>query len=147
MVQITQSYMARGLLVWLGIIVAESVHGTLRQLFLAPALGDFNARRASFFTGILLIFVVSCYTIRWIGARNRGSLLAVGLLWAVLTMAFEMGLGFLVLGYSAGRIFEDYDLTRGGLMGFGMGFMLLAPMLAAWARGLLPASKNEQGTS
>ena len=60
------------------IMFAESVHGTLRQLFLAPAVGDFTARRISFFTGMLLIFVITYLLLRWIGAPTSGSLLVIG---------------------------------------------------------------------
>jgi hypothetical protein len=129
-------HLIRGFLVWLVIMFAESVHGTLRQFFLAPAVGDFTARRISFFTGMLLIFVITYLLLRWIGAPTSGSLLVIGTMWAVLTLAFEFGIGFLVLGYSRERVFEDYDISRGGLMGFGIVFMLSAPYLAARLRGL-----------
>src|SRR5439155_22201685 len=43
-------------------------------------------------------------------------LLGVGLLWVVLTVSFEVGLGRLVLGLPWDRITEDYDLTRGGFL-------------------------------
>jgi threonine/homoserine/homoserine lactone efflux protein len=63
-------------------------------------------------------------------------LLAVGLMWAVLMLAFEFGIGFFVLGYSRQRMLEDYDVSRGGLMGFGILFMVLAPYLATRTRGI-----------
>jgi hypothetical protein len=34
----------RSIAVWLVIIVVESIHGTLRELFLAPRIGDLPAR-------------------------------------------------------------------------------------------------------
>lgn len=128
-------YFARAFLVWLLIIFAESVHGALRQAFLAPLVGDFPARRIAFFVGMLLIFLIAYLFVRWIRAENAKRLFAVGLLWAVLTVLFEFGLGFFVLGYSRERMLEDYDLTRGGLMGFGILFLVLAPALAARLRG------------
>lgn len=124
-------YLLRGFLVWLAIIFAESFHGTLRQLFLAPLVGDFPARRIAFFTGMALIFLIACLFVRWIHAQNAKQLFAVGLMWAGLTLLFEFGLGFFVLGYSRERMFEDYDVSRGGLMGFGLLFMVFAPWLAA----------------
>ena len=133
-------HLVRGFLVWLLIMFAESVHGTLRQLFLAPAVGDFTARRISFFTGMLLIFLITYLLVRWIGAPTSESLFVIGAMWAVLTLAFEFGIGFLVLGYSRERVFEDYDVSRGGLMGFGIVFMFLAPYLAARLRGSRLAS-------
>ncbi len=120
--------------VWLVIIAAETVHGTLRQLFLAPAIGDFPARRVSVFTGTLLIFAVALVMARWLGARDRRTLIGVGLLWVVLTVLFEVGLGRLAFGYHWDRILVDYDLTRGGLMGFGLLAILFTPLVAARLR-------------
>lgn len=127
-------YIFRALAVLLVIIFAESVHGTLRQLFLAPLIGDFAARRIAFFVAILLIFLITYFSIRWISAPNVKSLLAVGLMWTILMTLFEFGLGILVMNYSWERMFEDYDLSRGGLMGFGLLFMVFAPWLAAKLR-------------
>ena len=129
-------FLLRGFAVWLLIMFAESIHGTLRQLFLAPLVGDFTARRMAFFTGMLLIFLTACLFINWVRARNSIQLFSIGLLWAILTLLFEFGLGFFVLGYSRERMFEDYDVSRGGLMGFGIAFMVFAPFLAAKLRGV-----------
>lgn len=133
-------HFSRGFIAWLVIAASESTHGTLRRLFLEPAVGDLNARRIAFFTGVLLIFAIAYLMIGWISARSAKALFAVGAMWAVLTIAFEFGLGLLVLGYSRERVFEDYDVTRGGLMGFGIAYMLFAPYLAARLRGLRSVS-------
>jgi hypothetical protein len=106
----------------------------LRQLFLAPIVGDFPARRIAFFTGMLLIFLITCVFISWISAQNTRQLLFVGLMWALLMLLFEFGLGIFVLNYSWERMLEDYDVSRGGLMGFGLLFMVFAPYLAAKLR-------------
>jgi len=127
-------YLARAFAVWLLIMFAESVHGTLRQIFIAPLIGDFPARRIAFFSGMLLIFLITYFFIRWISAETILSLFAIGLLWAFLTLLFEFGLGFFILGYSPERMFEDYDISRGGLMSFGIAFMIFAPVLAAKLR-------------
>jgi hypothetical protein len=52
-----------------------------------------------------------------------------------LTVVFEFSLGR-ALGSSWDRILSDYDPSRGGLMLFGLAFMLGTPWLAARARGL-----------
>ena len=129
-------FLLRAFAVWLLIIFAESVHGTLRQIFLAPLVGDFTARRIAFFVGMLLIFGIAYFFIRWICAENAKQLFAVGLMWMVLTTLFEFGLGRFVLNYSSERMFEDYDLSRGGLMGFGLLFMIFAPYFAEKLRGV-----------
>ncbi|HWW75740.1 MAG TPA: hypothetical protein VNZ44_10105 [Pyrinomonadaceae bacterium] len=129
-------YLLRASAVWLVIVAVESAHGTLRELFLAPAVGDFRARQIAVFTGSLLILGVAYLFVRWIRAGSTGRLLAVGLLWLFMTLLFEFGLGFFVLGYSWERVASDYDLSRGGLMSFGLVLLTLAPLIAARLRGL-----------
>jgi hypothetical protein len=124
-------YLVRAFAVWLLIVFAESVHGTLRQLFLAPLVGDLLARRIAFFVAVFLIFLITYFFIRWINAPTVKALFAVGLMWMILMTLFEFGLGHFVMNYSWNRMFEDYDLSRGGLMGFGLLFMIFAPWLAA----------------
>jgi hypothetical protein len=129
-------FLIRGFAIWLLIIFVESIHGTLRQIFLAPLVGDFPARRIAFFVGLILIFLITYLFIRWVNAPSVKSLFAVGVVWMILTAMFEFGLGYFVLNYSWERMFEDYDLSRGGLMGFGLLFMAFAPYLAARWRGM-----------
>jgi hypothetical protein len=125
----------RALAVWLVIIVAESVNGTLRTLYLAPVIGDFQARRIGVFIAIAIIFAITLAFTRWMGARSRSQLLGIGVLWVVLTVAFEFALGMGVLHYDLSRMLSDYDLSRGGLMVFGLLAMVFTPLLAARVRG------------
>ena len=83
----------RAFLIWLLIIAAETVHGILRTVFLAPRMGDFAARQFAVFTGSLLIFLIAVLTVRWIRAGTRGQWLFVGLMWVGLTVLFEVVLG------------------------------------------------------
>ena len=124
----------RAFLVWLVIIAAETVHGILRGILLVPIVGDLPARQIGVLIGSLLIFAVAYLFIRWMAAGTTLQLLAVGLMWAVLTVLFEIGLGRLVLGLPWERITEDYDVTRGGFLGPGLLFMAAAPRLAATLR-------------
>ena len=121
----------RATAVWLLIMVAESIHGTLRQLFLAPLIGDFPARRIAVFSGMLLIFLITLATVRWMTATGKVRLLAVGAWWVALTVLFELVLGRVVFGYDWPRLLQDYDLSEGGLMGLGLLAMLFMPKLAA----------------
>jgi len=126
---------SRAFLSWFLIIIAESLHGTVRQLFLAPVLGDLPARQIGVLIGSLLIFGIAWWSIFWIGAQTFKKQLNTGLAWVVLTVLFELLLGKL-LGYSWERMLSDYQLREGGFMGFGLLFMLFSPALAAKLRRL-----------
>ena len=94
----------RALAVWVVLMGVEVVHGILRTIFLAPIVGDFRSRQIGVFTGSLLILLIVSLSIRWIGVRNRKSQMVVGLIWLVLTLFFEIGLGRFVIGASWKRV-------------------------------------------
>jgi hypothetical protein len=124
---------SRALAAWVLIIVAETVHGVLRQWLLVPVVGDLRARQIGVLIGSAIIFAIAWALARWIDARTLRAQLAVGAVWVVLTLCFEYALGRL-LGLTTERMLADYDVARGGFMLFGLAFMLVAPALAARAR-------------
>jgi hypothetical protein len=79
----------KGILVWIGLMVAETIQGMARTIWLTPYLGDLPARQVSFFTGMILILAIATLLIRWLHA-SQAQLLAIGLMWASLTLGFEI---------------------------------------------------------
>jgi hypothetical protein len=120
----------RSTAVWLLIILAESVHGTIRTLLVEPMIGGHRARQISVFTGALIFFLITLLTVRWIGVRHVAGLLSIGALWVFLTVAFEIALGKFVMGLSNERLLSDYDISSGGLMPVGLFILLLTPLAA-----------------
>ena len=130
--------------VWLVLMAAEVVHGIARTLWLAPVVGDFRARQIAVFTGSILVLSISILMARWMGVLRRGPLAMIGVLWVMLTLAFEIGLGRLMLDFPWSRIAADYDVRHGGLLPFGLLVMALAPLLAARFRAMNPSSPARQ---
>jgi hypothetical protein len=125
----------RALLAWMLITLLETLHGIVRELFIAPVLGDLHARQVGVLVGCVLIFGIALLTVRWIGALGRGAWLSIGALWVGLTLTFEFAMGR-ALGYDWQRTLSDYNPARGGFMAFGMVFLWVAPLVAAKLRGL-----------
>jgi hypothetical protein len=123
----------RATLVWMLIMLAETAHGALREIFIAPVVGDLRARQLGIPIGCVIVFIIAWATVRWMGAATRHIQLLVGLWWAALTLGFEFVLGR-AIGLSWSRILADYDPSRGGFMVLGIAFMVFAPMLAAELR-------------
>lgn len=128
---------ARALVVVFGIACAETLHGVVRTLWLAPRLGDLRSRQVGVLTGSMLIMAIATLAIRWLGPRTRHERLAIGALWLVFMLAFEIGLGR-ALGASWTRLIADYDPQQGGFMLFGMAVLLFAPTTAARIRHPFP---------
>jgi hypothetical protein len=125
---------SRAVAVWLLLMLAETVHGILRGLLLAPRVGDFRARQIGAGVGALLALGIACLLIQWIGARGNTKLIRIGLLWLVMTLCFEIALGRWT-GASWERIASDYRVDQGGLLAFGMLVLAFSPWLAHRLRG------------
>jgi hypothetical protein len=128
----------RALLVWLLLMVAESLHGSLRRVLFDPHI-EFLVRQVSVLTGAVIIFAITWACIGWLRIRTSAGALAVGGLWVVLTLIFEIAIGR-AMGLGWSRIASDYDLLHGGLMPLG----LLAMALTPWAVRRLKARQTRE---
>jgi hypothetical protein len=125
----------RAIIVWLLLMGAEVIHGTIRTLLLAPVVGDFRSRQIGVFTGSIIILAVVFLSIGWIGAKGK-ALIAVGVLWLVLTLMFEISLGHFVFGYPWERVVADFNVPKRGLLPIGLLIMAFSPVIAARIRKL-----------
>jgi hypothetical protein len=110
------------------IMLAETGHGVVRELFIAPVIGGLRARQVGVVVACVIIFVIAWFTARWMGARTLHQQLKVGALWVLLTLVFEFALGR-AMGTSWSHILADYNPARGGLMLLGLAFMFCTPLL------------------
>lgn len=123
--------LARSSAVWLIIICAETLNGTLRELFIKPLVGDARARQISFLIALALISLIAFIFIRWIKAESNLNLFFVGIWWALLTFCFELFIACAVMKFSWEKFFADYNFFQGGLMLFGLLYLIFAPLGAS----------------
>jgi hypothetical protein len=121
-------YWTRAALVWMLMMLAETGHGVIREVFIAPVIGGLRARQLGVFVGCILIFIIALLSARWMNARTQREQLKVGAFWVALTLVFEIALGR-ATGVSWSRILSDYNPAHGGLMLLGLAFMLFTPWL------------------
>ena len=132
---ILTGYYARAFVVWLFLLVAMFVHGALRAVVLEPRIGNWRARQLSVFSGSLLIFAITLAFSRWIGTGRTDLLLRIGVLWVLLTVVLEIGLG-LALAKPLDEVLADFDVLKGGLFPILLAVEFLSPLLAAKLRHL-----------
>lgn len=126
----------RAFMIWLLIGLAEVLQGILRVRFLNRRVGDHRARQIGVFAASAIILAITWIAIPWIGTGNMNDLLGIGLFWLVLMLGLDIGFGRLVFHASWDRIFAEFDVRRGGLLGFGMLVIFFAPVLMAKLRGV-----------
>jgi hypothetical protein len=124
----------RGAAVWTGILLAANVNGALREFLLRPSLGPRAAPVVSTVLLCGLILLIARLSVGWIGPVGAPAAWRVGILWLVLTLAFEFLAGRFLFGNSWERILSEYDVTAGRLW-------VLVPVTAViaprWAWGRL----------
>ncbi|NTV06861.1 MAG: hypothetical protein HGA59_10230, partial [Chlorobiaceae bacterium] len=96
--------------------------------FFVPRIGELHSHQIGVVTGSVIIFTIAWLCIRWYGPGSYRQQPQVGALWVVLTLIFEFTLGYF-FGYSLERILADYNIAQGGLMLFGVLFMLFTPVM------------------
>jgi hypothetical protein len=107
--------LGRGIAVRFVLMGAEFLHGIARALWLVPVAGDLHARQIGVITGTIINLIVAALFVRWIQPTRVAEALAVGVTWLMLTLAFEIAFGRVVMHASWQRIGSDYDLVHGGL--------------------------------
>ncbi len=125
----------RAIAIWLLILAAESINGTIRRLWLVPALGEHTSHQIGVVAASISFLFIAWLTARWLDARTFKAQLQVGMLWVVLMLCFEFGVG-LAIGYSMQHMLVEYDLSQGGLMGLGFLVLLFAPAFGATVMNL-----------
>ena len=119
---------ARATLVWMLFMLAETGHGVVREVFIAPVIGGLRARQLGVLVGCVIIFVIAWLTARWMGATTLRQQFKVGGYWVIFTLLFEFALGR-ATGMTWTRILADYNPAHGGLMLLGVAFMFAVPWL------------------
>jgi len=121
----------RAAAVWVVIAVLMVAHGTARERWLTPRLGELRAHQVGCLTGSALVVAVTWLAFPWLAAETLGAQLRVGAFWLALTVAFEGVFGRAVAGHSWRRLLHDYDLRRGRLWTGVLAVTFLAPWIAA----------------
>lgn len=130
----------RAMVVWLAVLALAVLNGGAREAWLIPRLGPTAGRILSTLSLCGLVFLVTWLTIGWIRPATAGGALLVGVLWLVLTLAFEFGAGHYLFHKPWTVLLEDYDVSRGRIWPAVLVVVLLAPLWTARMRGLLTAA-------
>lgn len=128
--------LAKGIGIWLVILIVAMANGLFRETVLAPLLG---ARLALLLSGVLLcalVLLVTWLLVPWLGSHCARLYVGIGLLWMTLTLAFEIAFGRYVAGKAWRDIFQVFDVSNGDLFVAVLAVSGAAPWLAARMRGL-----------
>ena len=101
------------LLVWFLLAVVAITNGVIRQTTYGKSVSDLAAHQISTITAILASGTVVWVVHRSWPIESASQAWIIGLLWLVMTIAFEFGFGHFVAGHSWDRLLADYNILKG----------------------------------
>jgi hypothetical protein len=128
----------RAVLVWLIILVLAILNGAFRQGLLIPRFGEPVGRVLSPIILAVLVLVAAWILLPWIQPHTQRDAWLVGVLWLVLTLAFEFLAGHYLFGDPWERLLAEYNVARGRFWVLVPITTLLAPIVIQTLRS--PAS-------
>lgn len=119
----------KAFLAWLVLMALAVLNGIFRQFVLLPNMGDLRAHQVSTVILCVVIFIYTWLVLRWWQLPARSSAWMVGIMWALLTVAFEFVLGGIILKKPMSTLLADYNLLAGRIWPLVLLSTLLAPAL------------------
>jgi len=98
---------------WFPMVVIAIGNGILRDKFYGRRMIELRAHQLSTLLGIVLLGIYMVFVIHFWPPASGDRAIRAGLLWVALTVAFELGFGRYVAGYSWGRLVKDYNAFEG----------------------------------
>ena len=114
---------------WFPLVLIAIVNGTFRQIAFQQALGELHAHQLSTAIGIVLFGVYIYWYVRRSKLQSMSEAVQIGILWMLLTIAFEFGLGRIVLGRDWSVLLHDYNLIEGRVWVIVLIWVAVAPSI------------------
>jgi hypothetical protein len=126
----------RAVMVWVLLLMVAVLNGALREGWITPRWGPGTGHVVSTLLLAALILLVACLTVGWLPLSTRGQALRVGLIWLLLTLAFEFLAGHYLFGRDWRNLWSEYNLRQGRIWVFIPVVTFFAPLLGGYLRGL-----------
>jgi hypothetical protein len=121
--------MIRYVFAWIPMLVIAVANGAFRQLTFARVMTELHAHQLSTLIGSVLIGVFIRFIIRtWPPSSSRQALI-IGILWGLLTVAFETFMGLVLQHLSLPQILHEYNLFAGRVWSLFLIWLVVAPWI------------------
>jgi hypothetical protein len=119
----------RYLLCWLLLLVVAIGNGMLREASYGRVLPELAAHQLSTLTGMAFTGLCAWWLLRVWPLQTTRQAWQVGLLWLLLTVAFEFLFGHYVAGHAWQLLLHDYNLATGRVWSLFLLWIALMPYL------------------
>ena len=118
----------------IGLLIAfgEVINGNIRVRVLHRKFGKKRAKRISFFSGTIIIFLICWFTLPWIKPSNFQDCFVIGSTWLIIMLFFDIYFGRYVFKFKWNKVMDDFNPMKGNLLSIGMVFLLFCPAIVFW---------------
>lgn len=113
---------------WVLLLICAATMGTAREKIVKPKLGEKAGTIVMTLAFIAIVFIVAALMTDTAGLHEEEAWIA-GLIWLVLTVAWEVFMGRVLMKLTWQEIFADYNIFRGRLWPLVLLATLIAPYL------------------
>jgi len=118
-----------GLVAWLAFMISGVLNGLFRVAVLQASMREYPAHLVSTLLLSAALLVEISVFLQMVGEYSQGRLIALGVMWTLLTVLFEFGFGRAV-GQSWATLLENYDVPHGRIWPLVLIVLLLTPVIA-----------------
>lgn len=126
----------KAVVIWACFIPVAILNGTFRELCLAPSIGQRLALPLSGISAALLFFLLTYFTLTWLGRLSSREYWSVGFSWLLMTVLFEFLFGRVVAHKSWSELLQSYNLLSGNLWPLVLLSIACSPCIVAKLRRL-----------
>ena len=128
----TNEMFLRAVVIWFLVLIFAIANGFVRERFLIPQFGDQTGHVLSTLLLSTAVLISILATARWVGFSTISQALSIGLMWVMLTLAFEFGAGHYLFGAPWEKLLADYNVPNGRIWPLVLLTELVSPVLAVW---------------
>jgi len=116
--------------IWPVFVVAAIANGVTRDYFYKPIVGDLASHQISTVIFICIILIITYLFLGRLKASYRNiDLIAIGIIWMIITIIFEFSFGHYVAGHSWDKLIADYNVFKGRIWSLVLLTTLTAPYI------------------
>jgi len=120
---------AKYLLVWFLLAIIAIANGVIRQATYANTVSDLAAHQISTVTAVLATGAVVWFVHRVWAIESASQAWSIGLLWLIMTIAFEFGFGHYVAGHPWDSLLADYNILNGRVWSLFLVWVAILPVV------------------
>ncbi len=116
--------------IWFVFLVIAFGLGAVREGLLRPRIGEAKAHVIGTLIAVaFMILVIYAFIQRVHGSCSMTDLILIGVIWLVMTVAFEFGFFHFVMGKPWEALLADYNVLRGRIWVLVLATVLLGPII------------------